>query len=56
MLIQETDDDQDVGEKEEGGWVVDRLESFSKETFAGGDKDKAHTQSFGLQHSQKYLF
>lgn len=43
-MIQEIDEDRDVGEKEEGGWVVGRLESFCLETLAGGNKDKAHTQ------------
>lgn len=43
-MIQEIDEDQVVGEKEEGGWVVDRLESFCLETIAGVIKIK-HTLS-----------
>lgn len=43
-MIQEIDEDQDEGEKEEGGWIVDKLASFCLETVVGGNKDKAQTQ------------
>lgn len=53
-MIQEIAEDQDLGEKEEGGWVRDSLQSWF-EAGDGCNKNKAHSVIWASAHTKIYF-